>query len=217
MPSFAKLKQLELKALLSGARERQANANEQVIGRGESSNEMLVLLSGRLRVSVASHDGRELTFRLVEPVDIVGEIAALDGRPRTADVTAVLPSRLLVIRRDACLAAMREHPALVEALIGLLCTRIRETSAGLERLAMQRLSSRMAHLLLRLAADYGQPMQDGVRLPMRLSQSEIGTLVAATREAVNKQLRYWRDEGVLDLVGGQIVLLRTDVLLNLVE
>jgi CRP-like cAMP-binding protein len=52
---------------------------------------------------------------------------------------------------------------------------------------------------------------------MRLSQSEIGTLVAATREAVNKQLRYWRDEGVLDLVGGQIVLLRTDVLLNLVE
>jgi CRP/FNR family cyclic AMP-dependent transcriptional regulator len=213
IPGFAELTPIEAAALLQGAREMRVPAGKQIMGKGEPASTMVVLLAGRLRVSVASLLGRELTFRLVEPVDVVGEIAMLDGNARTADVATAAASRLLVIRRDACLTAIRDHPAVALAMLRLLCARLRETSAAFERLVMQRLSARMAHLLLRLAAEYGQPGPErGVVLPMRMSQSEIGSLVAATREAVNKQLRLWRDEEVLDLSADRIVLYRPEAL-----
>ena len=168
------------------------------------------LANRRASVSI---DGKALTFRLVEPVEVVGEIAVLDGKLRTADVATVVASRVLILQRDVCLAAVREHPGIAQAMLRLLCTRLRDTTAGFERLAVQRLPARIAHLLLQLAASYGQPTPNGsVALPMRLSQSEIGTLVAATREAVNKQLRSWRDEKVLDIEAGHIVLHRPEVL-----
>jgi CRP-like cAMP-binding protein len=218
IPAFAALTPEELAALTHGARDTRLPAGVQVMGKGEPGSSMMVLIEGRLRVSAVSLEGRALTFRLVEPVEVVGEIAALDGRPRSADVTTVTPARLLVIPREACLAAVRTHPGVAKALLVLLCTRLRETTNGLERLAMQRLPARMAHLLLRLAADYGRPApQGGITLPMRLSQAEIGTLVHATREAVNKQLSQWRDEAVLEVRGGQIVLTRPQALVALLE
>lgn len=218
IPELSSLSAVETAALLQGARERRVSAGTQIMGKGEQADSMVVLLSGRLRVSSASLLGRELTFRLIEPINLVGELAVLDGGLRSADVTSVSASRLLVISRETCLAALRDHPGVARAMLRLLCTRLRETSAGFERLAMQRLPARMAHLLLRLAEEYGQPMPGGaVSLPMRLSQAEIGTLVAATREAVNKQLAAWRDEGLVDVSAGHIVLRRPEVLAVLVE
>lgn len=218
IPAFATLGSVEVAALLRGAREARLPAGVQVMRKGEPADSLMVLLEGRLRVSAVSLEGRALTFRLVEPVEVVGEIAALDGLPRSADVATVTPVRLLVIPRDACLAAVRAYPGVAEAMLVLLCTRLRETTNGLERLAMQRLPARMAHLLLRLATDYGRPApRGGVALPMRLSQAEIGTLVNATREAVNKQLSQWREEAVLEMRGGHIVLTRPEALLALLE
>lgn len=218
MPAFVGLQPLELSALLRGCREISVAANQQVMSKGEKAANIIVLLAGRLRVSALSLEGRVITFRLVEPVEMVGEIGVLDGKPRAADVVAITASRLLVLQREACLSAIAEHPAIAMAMIRLLCTRLRETSDGLERVAIQRLPSRMAHLLLRLAAEFGRPTSTGgVMLPMRLSQTEIGTLVAATREAVNKQLRLWREEEIVDIAAGHIVLLKPAELAELAE
>jgi CRP-like cAMP-binding protein len=86
---------------------------------------------------------------------------------------------------------------------------LRDTSAGLEQLATQRVPARLAALLLRLAAEYGRPQPEGaVLLPMRLSQTELSMLIASTREAVNKQLATWREAGLLDMKAGHIVIRR---------
>jgi CRP-like cAMP-binding protein len=217
-PAFRALGQAECAALLAGAREIVVPPGALVMAKGEAADRLALLLEGRLKVSAASVDGRMMTFRLVEPPDLVGEVAVLDGGVRSADVSAVLRSRLLLIPAADCRAAVRAFPAVAEAMLRLLCARLRDTSDGLERLATQRLPVRLAHLLLRLGREFGRPGADGaVQLPMRLSQEEVGAMVAATREAVNKQLRQWQAEGLLDIAGGRVVLRRPAALAALLE
>ena len=213
VPYFADLPEGELAALAGQFHWHRYAAGAPVLARSEAAQALVVLVSGRLRVSAVSFEGRSVTFRIVEPIDIVGEIGVLDGQARSADVTAVTESAALLLPREACLATLRRCPEFAMGMIRLLCARLRDTSAGLERIATQRVSARLAHLLLRLAADYGRALPGGgVLVPMRLSQSELSMQVAATREAVNKQLRAWREEGVLGMQSGQIVLLKLEML-----
>ncbi|MBX9752101.1 MAG: Crp/Fnr family transcriptional regulator [Roseococcus sp.] len=193
-------------AFLAGGRLIEVLAGTQIMRQGEPAGALLVLLEGRLRVSVMSLAGRELTFRMLGPVQPVGEVAMLDGGPRTADVLAVSTCRLLMLPREHCQEMMTRHASLGLALIRVLCERLRDTSLGLERVATQRLASRMAHLFLKLAGDYGRARPDGLLVPMRLSQGEIAAMVAGTREAVNKQLAEWRQAGVLAMDRGQVII-----------
>ena len=217
-PAFEALGSAERAALLAGAKEMVAPPGAMLMRKGEAADRLALLLDGRLKVSAAAIDGRMMTFRLVEPPELVGEVAVLDGGLRSADVSAVLRSRLLLLPAASCRAAVRNFPAVAEAMLRLLCARLRDTSDGLERLATQRLPVRLAHLLLRLGREFGRPGLGGaVQLPMRLSQEELGALVAATREAVNKQLRQWQAEGLLDMTAGRLVLRRPAALAALLE
>jgi CRP-like cAMP-binding protein len=218
VPVFHGLGAEALAALTRQARTLRVPAGQELMKKGEPAESIMVLLDGRLRISAVSLEGRAFTFRILEPVQILGEIGVLDGGPRSADVTAMTPARLLVLRRRDCLDAVEHHPEVARAMIRLLCGRLRDTSLGLEQVATQRLSARMAALLLRLGAEYGRQAPGGaIQLPMRLSQSEIGTLVAATREAVNKQFMQWRDEGLLVLAAGRIEIRRPEALAALLE
>ncbi|MCC6716689.1 MAG: Crp/Fnr family transcriptional regulator [Acetobacteraceae bacterium] len=214
---FAEVGEAAIAALLHGAHEEKIPAGGSVMRRGDPADSLCVLLDGRLRVSVTSAEGREHSFRLVEPPGIVGEVGVIDHGPRSADVVAAVPSRLVRIPSRACLAAIRNHSDFAEAMLRLLCERIRDTSRNSESLATEPLELRLAHLLLRLAREYGRPHGTGLLLPMRLSQGDIGTMVAATRESVNKQLRQWRGVGIIGADSGQIVLLAPAALAALLE
>ena len=204
--------------LLESGRLTTAEPGQEIIRHGDPAGDLIILVEGRLRVSVVSLSGRELIFRLVDPVQPVGEVAALDGGLRTANVVAATHCLMLVLPRLHCLRMIGAHPALAMAMLSLLCARLRETSLGLERAAIQRLPSRMAHLLLKLADEYGRPGPDGsVILPMRLSQGEMASLVAATREAVNKQLADWREAGVLGIERGHFLIHRPGALAEACE
>ncbi len=201
---FAALDAAAAAALAEGAREAVVPAGRSVMRRGESADRMALLLEGQLRVAATSADGKSLTFRVVQPVELVGEIAVLDGGPRTADVEALTRCRLLLLRGEAVRRAVARHPQVAAAFVQVLCARLRETSAGMEGLATQRLPERLEALLRRLARERAA---DGALLLPRLSQGEIAALVGATREAVNKQLAAWRAEGVVALRGGRLAVL----------
>jgi CRP-like cAMP-binding protein len=207
IPEFAGLAEPAVAALHGTASEVRVPAGAQLIVKSDPADALMILVNGRLRVSAASVEGRSVAFRVVEPVEVVGEIAALDGGARTADVTAVQDSIAFRVPRAAWMAAMQAQPDLALATIRLVCRRLRDTSAGLERVATQRVPARLGALLLRLAGEYGRPQPDGaVLLPMRLSQTELSMLIASTREAVNKQLAAWREAGLLDVRAGYIVI-----------
>lgn len=205
---FASLAQDDLSVLADLAIERRIKRGAAVIRRGDPDCSLLVLVHGRLRAGSVSADGRELTMGLMEAGTVLGEIALLDGRPRSLNVTAMADSMLLALDRRDFLPFLTARPELMLRVMVLLCDRLRRTSKAFEDVAFASLSARLAGLLLNLADDHGVPGPEGVRIRIRLSQRDMSAQVAATRERVNKQLRQWHDSGVLGEQDGHIVLRR---------
>ncbi len=207
-PLFATLSRDELAALAALATERRVRRDAAVVRRGDPDASLLVLVIGRLRAGSVSAEGREITIGVMEPGAVVGEIALLDGRPRSMDVTAMLDSTLLVVERREFLPFLSARPDLMLRVMGLLCDRLRRASKAFEDLALAPLSARLARLLLGLAEEHGVPGHGGTRIRLKLSQKDMSAQVAATRERVNKQLRQWHESGVLGEQDGDLVVRR---------
>ena len=216
-PLFRLLDTAELDALTSLVTEHRVRRDALVMRRGDAGSSLLILVHGRLRAGTTSADGREVTMGLIEPGGVLGEMALLDGQPRSLDVIAMADSLLLSVERSAFLPFLRARPDLTLRLMALLCSRLRQINTAFEDLALLPLPARLARLLLGLAEQHGTPVANGVRLRIRLSQRDIGTQVAATRERVNKQLRHWHEAGVLDEQDGHLVVCKPAVLRALLD
>lgn len=204
---FAGLPRADIEALSGLARERRVKRDGLVVQRGSPGSSLLVLVHGMLRAGSMSEEGRELTLGLMTPGSVLGEIALMDGGPRSADVVAMKDSVLLELERAAFMPFLLARPALMVRLIEILCARLRRTSAAYVDVALLSLPQRLARLLLTLAEEHGRSLPEGggVRITLRLSQRELSAQVAATRERVNKQLRQWHEQGVLADHDGNLV------------
>lgn len=204
-PFFQHMSPEELDDIIGFASERRIPKGTVIFTKGDPGTSMMAVLAGRVRVSSVSADGKEVTLNVIGPGEIFGEIALLDGKPRSADATTLEDAVLMVVERKQFLPFLLKNETLVERLLVVLCDRLRRTSLALEELALFDLPARLARLLLKLSQDYGRPSPDGMRIDMKLSQRDLATLVASTRETVNKQLRGWREQGLVDIVAGHLV------------
>ncbi|MGA9865404.1 MAG: Crp/Fnr family transcriptional regulator [Acetobacteraceae bacterium] len=203
---FAILQPTELEELLGFVTERRVEKGTAIMERGDAGSSMMVLATGRARVTAASTEGREVTFAILEPGMTFGELSLLDGKPRSATVSAMDDCLILVVERRDFLRFLRGNAELALRMLALLCERLRDTDIALEEIALMDFPSRLARLVLKLAHQYGESSPRGQRIRMKLSQTDLSTLVAATRESVNKQLRVWRDAGIIDEEGGYLVI-----------
>jgi CRP-like cAMP-binding protein len=216
-PLFQAMLPEELDAILDFATERRFRRGQMIVQKGDAGSSMMAVLSGRVRISAVNADGKEITLNVINPGQVFGEIALLDGQPRSADASAIEDTSLLVLERRHFLPFLASNQALASRLLAVLCERLRSTSLALEQIALFDLEARLARLILKLASDYGKATAEGTRIELKLSQRDISNLVAASRESVNKQLGAWRDDGVLTFESGYIVLRRTEELQALIE
>ena len=216
-PLFEAMKPDELDEVLKLSSERRVPRGASLFQKGDAGSSMMAVLTGRVRVSSVSAEGKEITLNVINPGEVFGEIALLDGKPRSADCSAIEETTLLVLERRHFLPFLRRNEDLYLRLLAVLCEKLRRTSMALEELALFDLPARLARVLLKLAADYGRPVGKDIRIGVKMSQRELSNLVASSRESVNKQLRVWRDDGVVDLDGGYLILLRPEELRVLVE
>jgi CRP/FNR family transcriptional regulator, cyclic AMP receptor protein len=218
---FRPMRPVEIDEILGFATERRFPRGSTVMARGDPGGSVMAVLAGRVRVSSVSADGREITLNVIGSGELVGEFGLLDGKPRSNDVIAVEDTTVMVIERRDFMPFLLRHDTLVERLLVVLCDKLRRTSMALEEIALFDVPVRLARLLVKLAADYGHPLPEGegrgVRIDLKLSQRDLSTLVASTRESVNKQLRVWREEGAIDQRDGYLIVLRPDALQALVE
>ena len=205
-PLFQAMQPAELDEILELASERRVRRGQTIFQKGDNSSSLMAVLRGRVRVSSVSGEGKEVTLNVINPGQVFGEIALLDGEPRSADCTAIDDTLLLVLERRHFLPFLRHNPELLLRLLAVLCGRLRRTSTALEEIALFDLPIRLARVLLKLAEDYGRPGESGMRIDLKLSQRDLSNLVASSRESVNKQLRAWRESGAVDLQDGYVVL-----------
>jgi CRP/FNR family transcriptional regulator, cyclic AMP receptor protein len=148
-----------------------------------------IILEGTLKVSTVEANGRELTLALLGPGEIVGELALADRAARSADVTTLEPAVLVWIDRGTFERLRRDIPGITENLLRLLARRLRLANAQLQAMATLDVHGRVARQLLSLADVLGEEGTDGgMRIPLRVTQSDLAALVGATRVRVNEVL-----------------------------
>lgn len=194
---FRKLTPTERSALAARAHMRAFEAGDTIFLMGAQHDSMLAVLSGQVKISMTSSEGKEIVLAILHPGEVFGEIAMLDGKPRSADAKALTDCSLAVLDRRDVLAALEGNAAAWLGLVEVLCSRLRRTDDHLVELALLSLPARLAKALLRVIDGQGGEMPKGNGRGSRLSQHELANLVGATRENVNKCLQEWRRVGII--------------------
>jgi CRP-like cAMP-binding protein len=212
VPLFAELAPAELEALAACLRPRQYRRGGPIFFQGDPGTGFYIIQSGRVKIALTSPDGREVVLTLLGPNDFFGDLALLDGEPRSADALALDDCSLLLLTRDDFLKFLDTRPRVSRELLAVLSRRLRRNAQLIQDAAFQDISGRLARLLLTLAEQHGQPGAEGVLIGARLTQSELAAMVAATRESVNKALRGLERQGLVRRQRGLITLLDPDAL-----
>lgn len=202
-PLFGALTAADLAAMRPLLRQRQFKAGSMVFQRGDPTDDVYLIVSGQLRISVGSADGREIAFRIAGPGEMVGELGVLDGSHRSADLTALRDSVLIGLSRHALHGLLMTRPAMASGVIRFLCQRLRDTSEQLEGLALQRVEVRLARLLLRLA-HAAAPARGEVELTLDMSQAETAALIGASRPKVNLAFAELEARGAIRRAGRKV-------------
>ena len=205
-PLFARLSDDELDAMLVHATVARHAEGDQIVAKGDPGNTMMAVLKGRIMISAPSADGRQMVLTVMHEGDVVGEIALLDGKERTADITAMTDCELLVVPRRSFLAVMQRRPELAMDLLVVLCERLRRTNEQVEDLAFLELEARIAKVLTRLAEEDAAGRPHAGPVTVKIAQRALGELVGGSRESVNKHLQDWKRAGIIAVEKGAIVI-----------
>jgi CRP/FNR family transcriptional regulator, cyclic AMP receptor protein len=182
-------------------RERRFYAGQLLFARGDTGDRLYYVVSGRLRLSVVTEEGRELAFRQATAGDVIGEIALLDGGARTADATALDAVMTMSLDRTEALDLVKSDPGFGNTVIAFLCRRLRDTSQQLENIALFPIEIRLARFFLLLVQAKGETAGAKVLIEPRMSQSELALLIGASRPKVNLGLGQLEDLGALKREG----------------
>jgi CRP-like cAMP-binding protein len=203
-PSFGGLDDGSIEAIEGLCVNRHFETGETIFRQGEPGTTLFGVLSGKIRITVSSESGQELHLNLIEPGEIIGEIAFIDGGLRTATGTAAEPTTCFGIQRQPFFALMDRRPQISRHLLALLCERVRWTSRLVADSAFLSVPDRMLTRLRDLAHSGEFLDEGGVRI--RISQQELADYLGVSRQVVNGYLRDWQREGKVFLTRGAITI-----------
>jgi CRP/FNR family cyclic AMP-dependent transcriptional regulator len=209
---FCDLEPEALDQLCRYARHAMLKRGSAIFSKGDPGNSLIAVISGTVKISISSADGRNAILNLIGPGEIFGEVALLDGQARTADATANTNCEIFIIDRRDFMPFVQSQPALAMKFIELLCARLRWTSDQVEQVILQDLPGRLAGALIRLTDKH--KLAPGGRA-IAITQQEISEMVGMTRESINKQLRAWATRKWVRLEHGAIIVLKAEPLQTL--
>jgi len=212
LPLFSQFKLDELNRLVSFLRVTRYPGRRVLFRKGDPGTNMMIVLEGRVQICTHSEEGKEFVVNIINPGEVFGEIALLDGSDRTADAVTMGPCEVMVLERRDFVPFLRDHPDACMRLLEVLCQKVRWTTAVLEAALFLEGPSRLARVLVHLSSLYGQPAGDGVELRIRFSQQQLANMVGMSRESINKQLGQWRDDGIVAIEDGRILITDLDAL-----
>jgi CRP/FNR family transcriptional regulator, cyclic AMP receptor protein len=190
-------------------------SNERIFRRGQSKTDLMIIVCGRVKLSATSSDGQELLANIVERGHMFGEIAVIDGKPRSYDATALEDSKVLIVKRRDLIPFLEQRPDICLHFMRALCQRLRRSEALTQDAVFLGAGPRLARQLLRLVESHGRKDGDGIHIDLAVSQSDLANLVGMTRESINKWLCRWRRSGIIWFKGRSYKVLKLDALKKL--
>jgi CRP-like cAMP-binding protein len=206
IPLFAGVSDRVLDDLARGLGKRTFGKGMIIFHRDSPGQTLYIIESGLVRIFSLSETGQEITVNLYGPGEVFGEIAVLDGQPRSAGAICMERTVTHTLHRGVFLPCMARSRALSQTVIDLLNARLRYTTIHAERLAFLDVYGRVAAKLLELGERFGT-VGGGSVVGLRMTQGELATWVVSSRESVNKVLSNFRDQGLIAVDGQEITIL----------
>ena len=208
---FADLTPRELEDLGARVRRRHYPKGSTLFLQGDPGTCLYLVETGRVKMVLPSSSGKELIVATRGPGEFFGDMALLDGAPRSADAVTAEECQLLVLQRDDFVRFLETHAAAAVRLLAELSRRLRRTMRQQEEASLLDVGARVASALLHLAEEQGTPAGDGTEgivVATSLTQTALATMVGITRESVNKWVRYYERAGIVRWEKGRLTVIQ---------
>lgn len=204
---FADLDQRLLERLAAVAIRKKYQAETEVVHQGDTDGDLYLVIKGLLQVAVQTNEQRGVALNLLRPGDVCGELSLLDGRGRSATISTVQPTELLLIHRSDFMAVLASSPELAIRMLQTMAGHVRRLTSRFEDLSVLPVPNRLAKKLLEIGELCGTPLdRNRVALPRTLSQQDLADHVQAARESVCKCMAKWSRAQVVYRTQTQIVI-----------
>jgi CRP/FNR family transcriptional regulator/CRP/FNR family cyclic AMP-dependent transcriptional regulator len=213
LPLFQGLPSQALDDVVRHVRVRGYSRGTVIFHKDDPGTLLYVILKGAVSISLPSNEGKDLVLSILSAGDFFGELSLLDEEPRSATAAALEEdTQTLILPRQDFLELVREHPQMAIQIMALLSRRLREANVLAQDAALLDLPGRLARRLLELMERHGRQEGGGVRIGLRLTQTDLAALIGATRVATNRQLQRLQQQGVLNWQAQHITVLKPAVL-----
>jgi CRP-like cAMP-binding protein len=202
---FSSLSDSELEVLADRLGKRTFGRGVIIFHKGSPGDTMYIIESGMVRIFILSESGQELSVRVYGTGEVFGELSMLDGLPRSAGAIVMEETQVFTLQREDFLELLDAYPRLAKGVVATLSARVRYTTQYAECLAFLDVDGRVAKRLLELADQRSVQTPEGTEISLQLTQSDLASLVGATREIVNKVLGAFRRQGLIEMDGQRIV------------
>jgi len=172
--------------------------------KGSEGTVLYIIKEGRIKISLPSRSGEEVILAIFSETDFFGEMSLLDGIPRSADAVALEDCELLVLSRSDFLSFLMENRDAMKAVLSSLSMRLRKTDDHLEDTCFLNISARFAKKLIELGEAYSGEGETSPLIDLDLTQSDLASMIGATRESVNKEIRLLRGRDLMTTAGNRI-------------
>jgi CRP/FNR family cyclic AMP-dependent transcriptional regulator len=205
IPLFVGLAPEAIDRLSDLLQHRTVGAGVQLASAHQKSDKVYLILEGSVKVQHYTAEGAEVTLALLGPGNTVGEMGIVGPTGHSADVITRESTTLLWMDRKTFKECLESIPGLSQNLINQLIVRLRSANERIESLSILDVSGRVARQISTLAEEYGEPVADGIRITLPLTQSDIAEMVAATRERVNHVMVRLKKDGILSVERRRVV------------
>jgi CRP-like cAMP-binding protein len=207
VPLFSELSDRDLERVINVGSTQKYHKDNLILIEEEIGSSMFIILEGRVKISRISDDGREVILSIMSEGDFFGEMSLLDGQTRSANVTAIDPAELFMIRREEFLQLLHDYPQIAINLLKELAQRIRKGDEHIKSLSLQDAKGRVANTLLRIAEDYGIFRKGQVEIGELPLQQDLANMAGTSRETISRVIKSLMKEGHLKKEKGKIIII----------
>lgn len=184
---------------------------------GDPSSNVYLLKKGRVKIANTAPSGKEVTFDILEPGEVFGELDVLEDAPRSTSAETLDDAVICVIPRKDFDQYLAMHPTVMFKLTKLIGLRLKKIQSRVEDLVFREVPARLAHLLSELGKTEGVAEKQGIRLKVKLTHQEMANLIGCSRETVSTTMGQFRDDGLIQIDGRTITILKPDWLSRLIS
>ncbi len=204
---FDGLSQSEMQEMQRITRMEEVKKRQPLYLPGDPSSNVYLLKKGRVKIANTAPSGKEVTFDILEPGEVFGELDVLEDTPRSTSAETIDDSLICVIPRRDFDQYLAMHPNVTIKLTKLIGLRLKKIQSRVEDLVFRDVPARLAHLLSELSKTEGVADKQGIRLKVKLTHQEMANLIGCSRETVSTTLGQFRDDGLIQMDGRTITIL----------